>query len=235
MSNFLKSLLFVRKCVVCHGALPDADDDAVFCENCFARYQVLCSNECPLCEKEEWACNCVPDRLKGKVGFAAHLFRFRDDISRTLVYSMKLRNLPFLQRFFANEIADMIRKRAGDDLSDYTLTYAPRKPKSVRVYGFDQSKTVASLAADRLGIPFATVFRHTHFSKLQKRLNARKRKLNARKSYYLNEAYVRKTDKLLIVDDVMTTGSTLSSLITLARMAGFTEVSVVCIARTGRI
>ena len=128
----------------------------------------------------------------------------------------------------------MLWKRTGGDLSDFTMTYAPRKPKSVRVYGFDQSKIVAELAAKRLQIPFAQVFCHSRFSKLQKRLDASERGKNAIKSYFLNKDYVRETDKLLIFDDVTTTGSTLFALITLAKEAGFKEISVVCIARTGR-
>ena len=66
-------------------------------------------------------------------------------------------------------------------------------------------------------------------------MNVKAREINADRSYFLREDFVRRTDKLLILDDVMTTGSTLSSLISLARSAGFSEVSVVCIAKTGRI
>ena len=235
MNKFFKRLLFVRKCTICDKALPDADEDAVFCEDCFRQYQKMCRDVCPDCEREEWACACIPRGMRGKVGFSAHLFRFRDEFSRKLVYSLKLKNYPFLQRFFASEIADMLKKRMGDDLSDFTMTYAPRKPKSIRIYGFDQSKVVAELAAQHLQIPFATVFCHARISKLQKRLDAKGRSKNAVKSYFLNTDYVRKTDKLLILDDVTTTGSTLSVLVSLAKEAGFREVSVVCIARASRI
>lgn len=176
----------------------------------------------------------MPEKLRGKVGFSAHLFAYRDAFSHSIVYSLKLKNLPYLQRFLAHELSDLVMDVTGGDLGGYTVTYAPRKPSSVRIYGFDQSKVLASLAAERMGLPLAHMFRHARFSKLQKRLNVKQRAENANKSYFLRPDFSRATDKLLIFDDVMTTGSTLSSLVSLAREAGFREVSVVCIAKTGR-
>ena len=56
-------------------------------------------------------------------------------------------------------------------------------------------------------------------------------KINANNSYFLREDFVPQTKKLLIFDDVITTGSTLSTLVSLAKLAGFREVSIVCIAK----
>ncbi len=214
--------------------MPEAGKDTLFCADCFAEYRKLCGDICPACGKAERACRCVPEKLRGKVGFAAHLFTFYDSISRTLVYTVKLRNLPYLQRFLAHELADLICEAAGGDLSDLTVTFAPRKPRSIRVYGFDQAEILAKLAAARLHLPFVKMFGHTRISKLQKRLNATERAINAKKSYFLRDDFVRRADRLLIFDDIMTTGSTLSALISLAKTAGFREINVVCIAKTGR-
>ena len=235
MNNFFKGLLFVRKCVLCGKALPDAEEDAVFCENCFREYQKLCGDVCPRCEQPENACRCVPGKLRGKVGFSIHLFAYRDAVSRTIVYSLKLKNLPHLQRFLSGELSARINEVTKGDLSDFTVTFAPRKPRSVRIYGFDQAKMLAKLSAERLHLPFAEMYRHVRFSKLQKRLNVKEREINAGKSYFLRDDFVRSTDKLLIFDDVMTTGSTFSTLISLAKTAGFREICVVCIAKTGRM
>lgn len=235
MNDFLRGLFFVRTCVVCGRALPDAEKDTVFCADCLLEYQKLCRDVCPQCERTERDCRCVPRKLKGKLGFAAHLFTFHDPISRAIVYSMKLKNLPYLQRFLAGELSGLVREVTQGCLSDFTVSFAPRKPRSVRVYGFDQAKILAKLSAEQLGLPFAQIFRHARISKSQKRLNVAERERNANKSYSLRDDFVRRTDKLLIFDDVMTTGSTLSALVALAKAAGFREVCVICIAKTGRI
>lgn len=234
MNNFLKNLFFVRKCVLCDRALPDAEADTVFCEDCEREYRKLCREVCPSCEKTERECRCVPRRLRGGVGFSAHLFSFYDEISRRIVYAFKMKNYPHLQRFLAGELSDLILDVTGGDLSGFTVTFAPRKPRSIRIYGFDQSKILALLVSQRLGLPFAEIFCHSRFSKLQKNLHTKERLENAEKSYFLREDFVRRTDKLLIIDDVMTTGSTLSALVALSKAIGFREVSVICIAKTGR-
>lgn len=232
MNNFLRGLFFVRKCLICERALPDATPDTVFCPDCFPEYRKLCEDACVHCGKPERECRCVPQKLRGKVGFAAHLFTFRDSISRSVVYSFKLKNLPYLQRFIADELSDLIYEATDGKLSDLTVTFVPRKPRSVRIYGFDQAKVLAELSAERLHLPCAQAFRHARRSKAQKRLSSAARAINAKNSYFLREDFVRKTDKLLILDDVMTTGSTISALVALAKAAGFREVSVVCIAKT---
>ena len=234
MNSFLKQLLFVRKCLICGRVLPNADDDTVFCEDCYREYRKLCQDICTNCRNSEIQCRCVPQKLKGKVSFSAHLFSFRDELSRKIVYSVKLKNYPHLQRFFAKELSDLILGVTGGNLSGFTVTFAPRKPRSIRVYGFDQSKVLAELSADQLHLPFAEVFRHARFSKLQKKLNMADREINATRSYFLRNDFVRQTNKLLIFDDVMTTGSTLDVLVSLAEAAGFREIAVVSIAKTGR-
>ena len=115
MNDFLKRLFFVRKCIACGMALPDADKDTVFCEACFREYQKLCRDICPSCEKTDRDCRCVPRKLRGKVGFAAHLFAYHDELSRKLIYSFKLKNYPFLQRFMAKELADLVWTNLNED------------------------------------------------------------------------------------------------------------------------
>ena len=230
----MKKLFFVRKCIVCDRVLPDADEDTVFCEGCLREYRKLCRDVCLSCGKTERECRCIPRKLRGRVAFAAHLFAYDDGFSRKLIYTAKLKNYPFFHRFLAGELADLLLEVTKGDLSGLTVTFAPRKPKSIRIYGFDQSKRLAELAAASLSVPVQEVFGHTRFSRLQKKLNVRERETNADKSYFLRKDFVRHTDRLLIFDDVMTTGSTLSALIALANAAGFREVSVICIAKTGR-
>ena len=229
MIDFLKGILFVRKCLVCGKILPDAEKETALCPQCLALYEELEEKFCPDCGLAERFCACVPSALKGKISFSAHLFSYESPLSKTLIYSLKRKNLSALQHFLAERLSDLLMFR---DLSDYTVTFAPRKPKSVREYGFDQAKILAKLLSRYLLLPFDTVFSHRHFSKLQKTLNAEERRENAKKSYVLHSDFERETDKLLIIDDVMTTGSTLSALISLAKEAGYREIAVVTVAKT---
>ena len=233
MIDLLKSLFFVRTCLGCGTVLPDAKKDTVFCPECFERYRELRSEECRHCEKRADECRCVPKNLKGKVFWSAHLFSYYEPFSKQIIFTLKMKNYKPLQRFLAKELADLIIRATGGDLSGYTVTFAPRKPGSVRTYGFDQAKILAELTAFHCNLPIVNLFRHAPFSKTQKRLNAAERKKNAKNSYSLREDVCRQTDKLLIFDDIVTTGSTVSALISLAQEMGFRKIAVVSVAKTG--
>lgn len=233
MSNLLKSLFFVRTCLGCGRALPDAGEDTVFCEACFRHYAELRNEECPRCEKKMGECRCVPDLLRGRVFWSAHLFSYYGKLSKQIIFTLKMKNYKPLQRFLAKELADLISEATGGDLSDYTVTFAPRKSGSVSLYGFDQAKILAELTAARLDLSVENIFRHAYFSKTQKQLKAFERKKNAKASYSLRKNAFRRTNKLLIFDDIITTGSTLAALVDLAEALGFREIAVVSVAKTG--
>jgi ComF family protein len=232
MNEFLKSLFFVRTCLGCGTALPDAGKEDIFCPECFRLYSQLRSEECLHCGKRMDKCHCIPESLRGKVLWSAHLFSYYGKLSKQIIFNLKMKNYLPLQRFLSKELAEVILEAMGGDLSDYTVTFAPRKPESVCVYGFDQAKILAKMTAARLSLPVDDLFRHTYFSKTQKRLKAFERKKNAKNSYFLKKYACRKTDKLLIFDDIVTTGSTLAALVSLAEALGYREIAVISVAKT---
>lgn len=228
MIDFLKGIFFVRKCLVCGTVLPDAEKDTVFCPKCLLEYEKLGRAVCKQCGKMEKECVCIPEKIKD-IAFSAHLFAYETQLSKTVIFALKRQNLSVLQNFF---VSALVKRLSFHDLADYTVTYAPRKPKSVRLYGFDQAEILAKGIAKELSLPFDDIFKHAHISKLQKELNAKERAENAEKSYALRRGAVPETRGLLIVDDVMTTGSTMAALTSLAREAGYGKVAVVCVAKT---
>ena len=226
MIEFLKRLLFVRKCFVCREILTDSRED-VFCPKCRLEYEKLKRRVCRRCGRPHEYCGCLPPRLKREVSWAVHLFAYHDPLSKNLVFALKRRAYAPLQCFWGKELSALL-----DDVSDYDIAFAPRKPKSVREYGFDQAKALANVISMEKDIPLVDLFSHAHNSKLQKDLNAMERIKNAEKSYAIRKRFVREHDKLIIVDDVITTGSTMIKLVSLAKEAGYREVAVVCVALT---
>lgn len=228
MIDFIKSLFFVRRCFSCAEVL--ANDD-LFCDKCRLEWDKLTRVPCKTCGKKQRECACLPAKLRENVTRGIHLVLFEDELARRVVYATKRRMTNTLCRFLARSLARVIREEI-DDLSDFAITYAPRKPKSVREYGFDQAELLADAIAEELSLPMVDLFCHARKSKLQKDLGASARAENAKKSYFLRGDAHAPTKKLMIVDDVITTGSTMGSLAALAKTLDFEEIVVVTIAKT---
>ena len=226
MIELWKNLFFVRKCLLC-GEILTESKEGVFCPKCRLEYEKLKRRPCRACGKPQSACGCMPDKLKHEIAWAVHLFAYEDPFSKTVIFTLKRRDFKPLQVFLGEELASLF-----GDVAEYEITFAPRKPKSVREYGLDQAEALARVISDEKNVPLADIFTHARRSELQKNLNAEARAENAEKSYAVQKSFVRERDKLVIVDDVMTTGSTMAKLVSLAKEAGYKEIAVIYLART---
>ncbi len=226
MIEFLKNLIFPRRCLFCGAVLADTKE-GVFCSKCRLEYEKMKRRACPICKKTHLFCTCMPEKLRGKVSCAIHLFAYGDTDSRKLIYHLKQKDDRYLQKFLAKELAC-----AMGDASAFDVSFAPRKPKSVREYGFDQALRLAEVIAENLNLPLVELFTHARKSELQKKLAATERAENAEKSYALRKDAERMSRHLILVDDVLTTGSTMAKLATLAGTLGYEKIIVLTVART---
>ena len=232
MIEFLKGLLFVRKCIFCGEVLTDSAG-SVFCPKCRLEYEKGKRRPCKLCGKPQTLCRCMPEKLAGERAVSAvHLFEYDGELPRRILYLLKRKNLRVLQKFLSGELAEAVSHLLDGDFDDCHMTFAPRSPKSIRLYGFDQAEALCRGISDRLGIPMVDIFRHARRSQQQKTLSTAERGENAEKSYELCRGRLHPTGRLIIIDDVVTTGSTAAKLVRLAHEAGYTKVVVASVART---
>lgn len=225
----LFSSLFPRKCVFCGEIIPDAGQSDALCSDCRMKYDVMCMATCAECGARETECQC------GKVPSAdmqRHLFEFSGEMSRKLIYTFKRQNSRALQEFFASEAARIL-ERDIPDIKAFAVTYVPRNPASVRDFGFDHAQILAEKLAARLEIPSVCAFVHKTGKGTQKELSLRERAENAEMSY-VSKSGVKIGENLIIVDDVVTSGSTLSRCASLARGMGAKRVVVFTLALTGK-
>lgn len=117
------------------------------------------------------------------------------------------------------------------DRSRCLITYIPRSEHGLKKYGFDQSEDLARRISHYTGIPFAKTLVRLGGSE-QKSLDAAGRALNAAASMtYFDKSEVR-GKYAVIVDDVSTTGSSMSFASELLRDNGAADCITATIART---
>ncbi len=100
--------------------------------------------------------------------------------------------------------------------------------------GFNQAELLASPIARRFGLPLATNLRRTRLTKSQAGLNESERRANLRGSFRLQRPDQVAGKRILLIDDVFTTGSTLRAAAAVLKEAGAAHVAALTLARVDR-
>jgi ComF family protein len=109
----------------------------------------------------------------------------------------------------------------------------PLARRRLRQRGFDQARMLAAWLGASLALPVDTsLLRRRQDTAPQQGLDAASRRRNLRHAFTLaSDAQVRERH-FALVDDVLTTGATASTLARLLKRAGAARVDVYCLART---
>ena len=197
-------------------------DELPICEDCAARLYAMLREKCQSCGKRVFECDCP------KVGGAEYLFFFGSYDSSRILYMLKSRPDERIIGFFA----DMLIRAARINAKRFNaVTYVPRRKRAVNFYGFDQSKAIAKAISQKTGIPLVTILFHKG-NRQQKLLGMGERKKNIKNSYGLKYIPKEKYKKILLVDDVVTTGATLKACAELLRENAADAVVPAVIAKT---
>lgn len=217
--------LWPTACCLCLAADPSRRG---LCPNCLADLTVR-TPTCPICaqpvEVITPACgHCL--RQTPPYARTHALFQYGPPVDR-LILQLKFNSALQHARLFADLFSATLRDRPLPDL----LIPVPLHPHRQRERGFNQAVEIARPLAATLGIPLDTtrVIRIRN-SPPQSSLQAAQRRRNLHKSFALTGSIPAQSAALL--DDVMTTGSTVAAIASLLRNAGVERVEVWVCART---
>lgn len=215
VSLFSPCLCMFCKYNVCYDELP-------VCEDCANRLYSLLRDPCKTCGKTVFECDCPNDNK------VRYLFFYGSYDSKRIIYSIK--NDP--EKRTVGFFADMIICSVGVDNKRFdAITYVPRRKQTVRLCGFDQAKAIAEAVSAKTGVPVVRLIEHTGV-RSQKLLSRGERVKNIKNSYRLKYTLKEKHKKILLVDDVVTTGATMKWCAELLRSGAARAVVPVAIAKT---
>lgn len=234
--DLLHDYLFVPKCAVCRTRMDRGDTG--ICERCRFAYEDLKAEYCDFCGMEASICTCMPQNLlmNGCTDYRKLAFYKTGgeaNAVRSMVYSVKRKHPLALMRFLAREMVVLDR----DGITAETVvTFAPRSPKALQKYGYDQAKLLAKFFAKESGCDFRTLLccRLTKKHTEQKLLNYSQRAANVRGAFVLRNAKSVRGKDVLLIDDVVTSGSTIGECISMLYGAGAKSVACRSIAYTYR-
>ena len=162
----------------------------------------------PLEQEERELCgDCTRKKHSFVRGVAA--FAYTKELKQS-IYRFKYSN----RREYAAFYADMLLKLKGQIIRSWrpdVIIPVPLHPARLRKRGFNQAELIAQKLGIGLDIPVDTkILVRTVNTAPQKTLNDKERAQNIKKAFQVTENIV-KYRKVLLVDDIYTTGSTLDS------------------------
>lgn len=149
--------------------------------------------------------------------------------ARDAVLSLKYGRLIYPADAFAVMMCEKLRGVKAD-----LLVPVPSSFLSIQKRGFAPAKLICSRISERLNIPMAEAVRARDGKKEQKTLSRTQRWENARKNFYPANNVDVSGKRLILVDDVSTTGSSLAAIAALLRDAGAEDVKAVVFAKAER-
>lgn len=146
--------------------------------------------------------------------------------SNKLIYSLKHDNrkdtFNFLSRELATAISFSLEIRGREDL--YILTNVPRRSAALRRDGYDHAAELAKRIGKMLGIRYISLLK-SNAKKAQREMRGDERRKNARFAYKRKAKAINlKGITVILVDDVVTTGSSLAAASDLLRGLGTRNV-----------
>ncbi len=255
--SLLSRLLLVPKCASCDERLsPFAEHHklthgyACLCDKCREAWQMAKSEMCHTCYLTADKCTCLPRGKGFSQPYIPSLFFYHPDKSKPqnkVIYSLKHKDNSELVGFLAKELSVRLERMLSENgvsAQACIFTWIPRKRASLIKDGFDQGERLCAALAAELGGKSYPLFVRVG-GKEQKRLEKQERTANAESSVFLNYCMrgVRATDEIerideifrgktvVIIDDIITTGATLSRGISELMSSGASRVFVCCAAR----
>lgn len=158
-----------------------------------------------------------------------------EGVCRDLILALKYQGRTSLVPFLADKMAEEILRHLGSPPLDRILP-VPLHPTRLRERAFNQAELLARALADRLEIPCdGDLLIRCRPTRPQAELTREERSRNTRGAFTLSlskgSGAGLKGSRLLLVDDVLTTGATAEACAALLKKAGARSVWVVTAAR----
>ncbi len=212
----LLDLLVPPKCPFCQRVLDDPR--APVCPGCQPRLPWLTGGAGE--GKAGFLEGCFsPLRYQGQVRQAVHRYKFQ----RVRAYGR-----PF-GALMAQCLRDNLPQGAG------LVTWCPLSRERLRERGFDQARILAAEVGRQLSLPVLPTLRKIRHTRPQSELeDGQARRANALGAYALLPGAAVAGKQVVLVDDVVTSGATLSECACLLRLAGAQAVWGLTLARAGQ-
>ncbi len=214
---------FPLVCPVCGGTRESSNESA--CGACRISLGTLQQAICPHCRRyrvfSDTLCDeCGIDRIPRAVAVVALL----DSAWRDIVHALKYRG----DRSLAQPLGTMMAESLPGGLSVDAVVPVPTEQHKKNERGYGHAELLAEQIAQRFAMPvYERALKRTRRTKDQTRLSGDQRRANLRGAFRVSANCDVNTQSVLLVDDITTTGATLSEASRALTDAGATSILAV--------
>lgn len=218
--EYLWHVFFPNRCLFCEK--PIAGDE-VFCPHCEAE-QPLLPVICNRCQKPALECTCTIPVFS--------VFRYEEG-AKTAVHTMKFAGDRVAAQKLAQLMADRLFDLFGWNFPFDRIVPVPMHKKDKKDRGFSQSEWLAKALSKQISVPcIADALKKIRRTKKQHTLSAQERMKNLTGAFAVNRPERIRGQRILLVDDVFTTGTTAYETAEVLIRAGALSVTVIVAAKT---
>lgn len=193
-------LIFPDSCVGCKQT------GTILCEKCFLSIEFLDSKDSHIRDSMLSACD------------------YNTPILSRMVHELKYKGVQELAKPCANLIYRYLQRENIHFDNSWVVTAVPMNEYKLKVRGFNQSELIAKQLASLMHLNYEALLKKVRHTAPQMSLDKHSRKSNLLGCFELAEEKVVKGKKVLIIDDVVSTGSTMSECIKILQEGGASEV-----------
>jgi len=217
-------MLFPRHCPVCHDIVNVRGK--LVCEGCEDRLSYVSEPFCLKCGKQlknpeqELCSDCRTQKKYFNEGRAVLIY---DDTMRKSIYRFKYGQRMEYADFYASQIYETLQHKIRQWKPDVIIPIPLHKSK-LKKRGFNQALLIAEKLSVLTKIPVdSTILTRTKKTEKQKDLSMSMRNSNIKNAFKIRPNGVQYLSAMLI-DDIYTTGATMSNAAYVLKMNGITDV-----------
>lgn len=204
--EYMACIFFPNRCIFCGEILPPNEES--LCDRCREGLPFIKGEICYNCGADCENCSC--GKKHGDFfDKSVSSFYYIDDVQEC-IHRFKFRSDKRAGIELARLMSETCRQRYPDVKFDY-VAYVPMDKKRQRIRGYNQSRLLAEYIADECRIPFGdNLITKIYPTEVQHLRSETERKGNLLGAFDINKKYNIDGKTILLVDDVKTSGSTLS-------------------------
>ncbi len=215
-------------CPICERETPDGK----LCENCLKLK--IQPNFCEICGEHVSAESriCLECKEMNRIfDWHGSVLLYGEAVSRS-VQKLKFAGAKYLAKDFAKLLAE---KFVADNIDVDLVTFVPSTAKRIKQRGYNQAEEIAKNFCKIVNLPCVAVLDKIKDTAEQKELSRKDRLKNLIDSFAVKDAALVKGKNVLVIDDVFTTGSTMTACAKAMKKAKANKIYCLTVAKTKNI